>query len=99
MPLPGSRQFVEKLPRIFQIDGVEALGEPAVNGRQEISGCCTPALFAPQPGAAGRGAEFIGLCLLLARAALWLFEGALGLVEPVETEQRKTFESMEFRLP
>jgi hypothetical protein len=67
--MAGSRQLVEKPPRLFQIDGVEALGEPAVNGRQEISGCCTPASFAPQPGEARRGAQLIGLGVLLSRDA------------------------------
>ena len=61
----GSCQFVEKRLSLFQIDGVEALVEPAVNGRQEISGCCSPALFAPQPGEARRGTQFERSCLLL----------------------------------
>src|SRR5204862_8161838 len=82
-----------------QIDGVEALGEPAVNGRQEITGCCTPALFAPQPGEARRGAQLIGLGVLLPRDAQRLSEGDLALFEPVETGQRDAFESVEFRLP
>src|ERR1700751_3845753 len=99
MPMAGSRQLVEKPPRLFQIDSVKALCEPAVYGRQEISGCCTPALFAPQPGEARRGAQLIGLGVLLPRDAQRLFEGDLALFEPVETDERNAFETMKFRSP
>jgi hypothetical protein len=44
----GSRQFVEQHLCVLQIDGVEALGEPAVNGRQQLArGRATT----PYPGA------------------------------------------------
>ena len=40
--ISSSRQLIEQRLRFFQIGGVEALGEPAVNGCQEI------ARFAPK---------------------------------------------------
>ena len=38
-----SRQFVEQRLRLFQIGGIEPLGEPAVNRREEIAGFGAPA--------------------------------------------------------
>src|SRR5439155_16152974 len=81
------------------VGGVEALGEPAVNRREETARFGPPALLAPQPGEAGRSAQLIGLGLLPARDAQRLLEGALGFFEPVETQQRDAFEAMKFRLP
>ena len=45
--IAGSRQFVEQRLCLFQIGGVEALGEPAVNRREQIARFGPPALFAP----------------------------------------------------
>ena len=95
----GSRQLVEQRLCLFQIGGVEALGEPAVDRSEQIARFGSPALFAPQPGEARRGAQFIGLRLLPSRDAQCLFEGALALFEPVETEERDAFEAMKLRLP
>src|SRR5207248_5571425 len=54
----GSRQFVEQHLCVLQIGGVEALGEPAVNGRQQLARFGPPALFGPQLGDARRSAQF-----------------------------------------
>ena len=54
----GSRQFVEQHLCVLQIGGVEALGEPAVNGRQQLARFGPPALFGPQLGEARRSAQF-----------------------------------------
>ena len=54
----GSRQFVEQHLCVLQIGGVEALGEPAVNGRQQLARFGPPALFGPQLGDARRNAQF-----------------------------------------
>ena len=43
----GSRQFVEQCLCLFQVSGIEPLGEPAVNRRQQIVGFDAPALLAP----------------------------------------------------
>ncbi len=45
-----SPQLVQQRLRLFQIGSVEALGEPAVDGCQQIARLAPPALFAPQPG-------------------------------------------------
>ena len=37
----------EERLRIFQIGGVEALGEPTIDRREQIARRCPPALFAP----------------------------------------------------
>jgi hypothetical protein len=47
---PKSTELVEERLCILQIGGVEALGEPAVHGREEIIGLGVPALTAPQVG-------------------------------------------------
>src|SRR5271165_38683 len=49
----SSRQFGEQRLRLFQIGRIEALGEPAVDRCEEITGFGPPALLAPQPGEAG----------------------------------------------
>ena len=54
----GSRQFVEQHLCVLQIGGVEALGEPAVNGRQQLARFGPPALFGSQLGEARRSAQF-----------------------------------------
>jgi hypothetical protein len=38
MPVAGSRQFVQECLCLFQIGGVEAFGEPAVDRREEVAG-------------------------------------------------------------
>ena len=45
--LASSRRLVELRLCLFQIGGVEALGEPAVNRREQITRFGPPALFAP----------------------------------------------------
>jgi hypothetical protein len=54
--ISSSRQLVEQRLRLLQIGGVEALGEPAVNRRQQVVPLGTAPLFAPQPGEARRRA-------------------------------------------
>jgi hypothetical protein len=54
----SSRQLVEQCLRLFQIGGVEALGEPAVDWRQQLARLGAPSLVAPQPRKAHRGAQF-----------------------------------------
>ena len=44
---PELSQFVEQRLRLFQIGGVEALGEPAVDRGEEVAGFGAPALLAP----------------------------------------------------
>ena len=48
----GSRQLIEQRLCFFQIGGVEALGEPAVEGREQVARLAPPALLAPEPGEA-----------------------------------------------
>ena len=67
IPTARSRQLIEQPLRFFQIGGVEALGEPAVNRREQVAGLGPPPLFTPQPGEARRGTEFPSFCVLLAR--------------------------------
>ena len=52
VPTAGSRQLVEQLLRFFQVGGVKALGEPAVEGREQVARLAPPALLAPEPGEA-----------------------------------------------
>jgi hypothetical protein len=43
----NSGQLIEERLCLLQIGGVEALGEPAVNRREEVPRVRSPALFAP----------------------------------------------------
>src|SRR5712671_5817147 len=92
--ISGSRQLVEQRLCFLQIDGVEALGEPAEDRCQQTARFGPPALFAPQPREARRGPQLIGLCLLPTRDAQRLFESALAFFESVETDERYAFEAM-----
>jgi len=52
----GSGQLVEQRLCLFQIGGVEALGEPAVDGCEQVAGFSMAALVAAHPGEAHGGA-------------------------------------------
>src|ERR1700730_5590196 len=47
--ISSSCQLVEQSLRLFQIGGVELLGAPAIDWREEIVRLPAPALLAPQP--------------------------------------------------
>jgi hypothetical protein len=59
-----SGEFREQRFGLFEVGGVEAFGEPAVDRRQEIMGLGEFALVSPQPGEARRGAQLQGFRLL-----------------------------------
>ena len=65
----------EERLRLFQVWRVEALGEPRIDGREEVMGLLPLALIAPKPGEACRRAKLPGFCLLRAGD----FEGALEM--------------------
>jgi hypothetical protein len=44
--ISSSRQLFEQRPRLFEIGGIEALGEPAVDRSEQIARLGPPALFA-----------------------------------------------------
>ena len=56
-------------------------------------------MIAQQPGEAHRGAQLVRLGLLRSRDAQRLLEGALRLIEPVETQERYTCKAPKLRLP
>ena len=65
MPVSGLRQFAEQRLRLFEIDRVKPLGEPAVDGGKEVAGFAAPTLVAAQPGEARGRAQFPELGPLL----------------------------------
>jgi hypothetical protein len=58
VPTAGSRQFIEQLVGFFQICGVEAFSEPAVDGLEKLICFGPPTLLRPQPRKAHGGAQF-----------------------------------------
>ena len=44
-PAAGSRQLVEQPLRFFKVGGVEALGEPVVDGCEQVTRLAQPAPF------------------------------------------------------
>jgi hypothetical protein len=62
-----SAELVEQPLGVLQVGGVEALGEPAVDRREEIVGPSALALIAPEATKAGRGTQFERLGLLASR--------------------------------
>src|SRR5438874_4460607 len=65
-PRQGSRQLGEKRLRLLQVGRVEALGEPAVDRGEQFLRLGPPALLAPQPREARRGAQLQRFRLLSA---------------------------------
>src|SRR6516165_3158348 len=59
MPTAGSRQLIEQPTRFFQIGGIEAFGEPAVDRREQVTGFGAAALVAAKPGEAHGGAQLL----------------------------------------
>src|ERR1700720_793522 len=60
----SSAEFVEQRLCIFEVGGVEAFGEPAVDRREEVAGFGAPTLVSAEPGEAHGGAQFPELGLL-----------------------------------
>src|SRR6516164_2040721 len=75
----GSLQFVEQHPRFFQVGGVEAFGERAVDGGEQLVRFGVSALVAPEPGEARGGAQFVAPSALLAGDRQGGAERVLGL--------------------
>jgi hypothetical protein len=71
----GLRQLPQERIRVLQVLLVEALGEPVVDGLEEVAGLGALALALPEAGVGRGGAEFEGLRLLGARD----LEGSLEL--------------------
>jgi hypothetical protein len=95
----STRSSRSSAARFFQVGGIEALREPAVNWGEEIACFGPPPLFAPQPGEARRGAQFQRLRLLGLRGADRLLQGGQALVELVFGEQHSPGKAMEFPIP
>src|SRR6516165_7942708 len=72
---------------LFQIGGVEAFGEPAIDRREQVVRFAAATLVAPEPGEAHRGAQFPELGLLLSgngQSPMIQFLGGLGTALPQE---------------
>ena len=63
---PSRHQLLQQRLRFLQIARVEALRKPPVNRSQQFARLLHLALVAPETREAHGGAEFPGLCLLLA---------------------------------
>ena len=99
MTSSASRQLGEEFCGFFQIGGIEALGEPAVDRGEEIAGLSAPALFAPQTGQARRRAQFQRFRLLGLRDADRLPKRGLALIELVFSDQHSPGNPVQFRIP
>src|SRR5215471_11404153 len=76
---PASCQLGEEFRSVFQVVGVEAFGKPAVEGREQVARLAPPALLAPEPGEAGRRAQFVTHRALLSGDRQGGAERILGL--------------------
>ena len=93
------RELAQESPCLFEVSGVEALGEPAVDRREQIESFHPPALLAPQSGEITDGAQFQRFCLLGLCDADCLLKGGLALVELISGEQHSPSKAVEFRIP
>jgi hypothetical protein len=101
VPTAGSRHLGEQCFRFFQVRGVEAFGERAIEGREQVAGVVPPALLAPQLGEASGGAQFVAPCALLARDREGAAERVLGLcrIRIWQATGKFAAQSMNFRVP
>ena len=58
---PAHASSPEQRLRLYEIDGVEALSEPAVDRRNQVARFGPPTLFASQSSEARRGAQPVSL--------------------------------------
>src|SRR5437016_2928942 len=85
MLISSSCELVEQCLRLFQIGGVEPLGEPGVDWREKVARFGVATLVAAEPGEARGGAQFPELGpLLLGDAHGFAIEllGGLGIPLP-----------------
>ena len=81
---PLSRQLFQQHLRLLEVHRLKALGEPAIDRRQEVTGCGVLALLLPQAlNSARRAAPRPGLLLpgdrqrLLEQASAWAVSGGI----------------------
>ena len=98
--LSSSYQLIEQCLCIFQIGGVEPLGEPGVDGREQAEGFPAPPLARQEPGEARGRAQLERFCSLvtgdLDRLAKRGFRPAF--VELLHGKPQFALEPVEFRL-
>jgi hypothetical protein len=92
-------QLIEQRLSLFQIERIEAFGEPAVDWREKITRLIPLALIAPEPRHAYRCPEFKALRFLLLRNGQSPAEGSLrrSLVDRLTLEQNFPFDALRFR--
>src|SRR6516165_10370230 len=95
----ASRQLGEESCGVLQVGGIEALGKPAVDWREQLACFRAPTLLAPQPGEARRRAQFERFRLLLAGDAKSVMECGPGVLRSAARQQAQAFETMEFGFP
>jgi hypothetical protein len=80
MKFRTSAELVEQCPGSLQIGRIEALGEPVVDRAEQFVCLGPPALVAPQPGEAHRGAQLPQPCALVAADRQGLLATSLGFL-------------------
>ena len=85
-------QLAQQRLRLLQIARIKPFCKPAIDRSEKLASLIPLALVAPEPRHAHCGAQFPGLGLLALRNAQRRLEGALALVEPVETVEGDAFE-------
>src|SRR5208337_1376616 len=91
-----SAEFLEQRLGVFQVGGVEALGEPVVDSREHRAGFLAMTLLVEQPRETCRRAQFPRFRVLLARNLDRGAEGLLGLpgIRRVLGQQQFTLQPM-----
>src|SRR4051794_35204015 len=71
-------QLLQQQLGLLQVERIKSFGEPAVNGREKITGFAVPVLFAPEARQADRCLQFQELCALQLRYREGLMIASLG---------------------
>ena len=92
-------ELVEQRLGVFEIGGIEAFGEPAVDGCQQTVRCGPPALLTPQPGEARRGAQLKRFRLLPPSGIDSLRKPRLALTDTAARKRQSPSQAINFRFP
>ena len=93
--LTCSRQLVEQRFSVLEIGGVEALGEPAIDRRDEVARVGSLAPVAPKPSQVKRGFQLERLGALLAGDHQRPLEAGFSLGGPIKRQRQHALQAMQ----
>ena len=72
-------QLIEQRFGLFQIERVEALGEPSIDRSEKFAGLVPLALIAPEASHAQRGAKLSTFCVTTRSQKIYCWDTGMGI--------------------